>query len=217
MLMAGNVTAVEAGEPRPHLPYTPAVSAVVFVPVKAFSGAKQRLADVLTPSERERLARRLATHVLAQAAPLPVAVVCDDDEVAAWAHANGATTVWTPGLGLNGAIQHAVDTTDANRAIVVHGDLPLAASLAWLAEADPSTAIVVPDRTDDGTNALSVPTGHGFGFAYGPASFRRHCAEVTRCGLALRIERRGDLALDIDHPDDLALLPAWATPGDSST
>lgn len=187
----------------------------VFLPVKAFAGAKQRLAEVLSPAEREVLAERLATHVLAQAAPLPIAVVCDDDGVAAWAEAHGASVVWTPGLGLNGAIQHAVDTCDAARAVVVHGDLPLAEPLAWLAEADDDTVLLVPDRVDDGTNALSVPTGWGFRFAYGAGSFANHLVESERCGLTAMAVRAEDLALDIDVPADLALLPTWAEPGDA--
>ena len=37
----------------------------------------------------------------AAAGRLPVAVVCDDDEVAAWAARAGATVLWRPGRGLN--------------------------------------------------------------------------------------------------------------------
>lgn len=191
------------------------MSAAVLIPVKGFAGAKQRLAPALDGRQREWLARTLATHVLRQAAPLPVIVVCDDDAVAAWATERGAAVAWTPGLGLNGAVQAAAARAAADRVVVVHGDLPLAQPLAWLAEAAPDEAIVVPDRAADGTNALSVPTGWGFSFGYGPASFERHVAEAQRCGLAVRVVRDEHLALDIDHPDDLALLPGWARPGDA--
>ncbi|MBO0893955.1 MAG: hypothetical protein J2O39_06235, partial [Acidimicrobiales bacterium] len=50
---------------------------VVLVPVKAFAHAKLRLAPALPPPEREALARRMGERVLAAAAPLPTAVVCD--------------------------------------------------------------------------------------------------------------------------------------------
>ena len=59
-------------------------AAVVVVPVKAFSQAKMRLAAVLRPEERAALARKMAEHVLAAAVPLPVVVVCDDEEVGDW-------------------------------------------------------------------------------------------------------------------------------------
>jgi hypothetical protein len=89
---------------RPVAP--PAV--VVLVPVKAFHLAKARLAGVLNRDERAALARRMAGIVLRAAHPLPVAVVCDDEVVAAWATEHGATVLWRPGRGLNPAVQEAV-------------------------------------------------------------------------------------------------------------
>ena len=44
-----------------------------------------RLAPVLGPKARAALAREMAEHVLKAARPLPVVVVCDDEEVAEWA------------------------------------------------------------------------------------------------------------------------------------
>ena len=76
----------------------------VVVPVKAFSEAKARLAAVLDPEERRALARRMAETVLAAAHGLPAVVVCDDDAVRQWASSTGAEALWTPGLGLDGAV-----------------------------------------------------------------------------------------------------------------
>jgi len=56
----------------------------VLIPVKAFGAAKGRLAEVLDGQARADLARSMATIVVAAAAPLPVTVVCDDDDVDAW-------------------------------------------------------------------------------------------------------------------------------------
>ena len=56
-------------------------TAAVLVPVKAFAPAKLRLADALDPPARVALATAMATTVLRAAGPLPVTVVCDDDEV----------------------------------------------------------------------------------------------------------------------------------------
>jgi len=41
-----------------------------------------RLATVLDARAREALGRELASRVIAAAAPVPVLVVCDDEEVA---------------------------------------------------------------------------------------------------------------------------------------
>ncbi|MFL6205855.1 MAG: hypothetical protein ACJ739_10940, partial [Acidimicrobiales bacterium] len=60
-------------------------AAAVLVPVKAFGHAKQRLGDVLDASARRALAMAMAETVLRAAGDLRAAVVCDDDEVHAWA------------------------------------------------------------------------------------------------------------------------------------
>ncbi|MGE3620302.1 MAG: 2-phospho-L-lactate guanylyltransferase [Acidimicrobiia bacterium] len=186
------------------VPSSERTGAAVVVPVKAFSRAKERLAGVLSPPERADLARRMATTVVAAARHLPVAVVCDDEEVRVWAEAAGAEAIWTPGLGLDGAVEAGVAhlaRRGIGRAVVAHADLPLATDLAWLADFDGVT--LVPDRRRDGTNAACVPTGAGFRFAYGAASFTRHRAEATRLGLPYRIVADERLSVDVDLPADL--------------
>lgn len=181
-----------------------AVDAAVLVPVKAFDRAKVRLAPALDARQRAALARSMAEGVLRAAGGLRVAVVCDDDDVAAWARGHGAEVVWTPGTGLNGAVTVGVAALAASgvaRVIVAHADLPLADDLTWLA--DDHGVTIVPDRRDDGTNVLAVPAASGFRFAYGPRSFEAHIEEAQRLGLSLRIERRADLAWDVDVPADL--------------
>lgn len=178
--------------------------AVVLVPVKSFAEAKRRLAPGLEPAERRRLARAMADQVLTAASPLCVAVVCDDAEVMAWARRRGALVVWEPGRGLNGAVQAGVARlrdAGASRVIVAHSDLPLATTLAWVADFDGVT--LVPDRSDDGTNVVCVPTACEFRFSYGPGSFTRHRAEAGRLGLALRVVREPLLGHDVDLPADL--------------
>lgn len=180
-------------------------TAAVVVPVKAFNAAKLRLSPALDPTARAVLARELAGTVVAAAAPLDVVVVCDDDEVRAWAGELGARVVWCPERGLNGAVADGVAflrDEGVERAVVAHADLPLATSLGWVGEFDGVT--LVPDRRHDGTNVLAVPTGSGFGFAYGPGSFGRHRAEAEALGLPVRVVEDPALAWDVDFPADLA-------------
>lgn len=175
------------------------------MPVKAFTAAKLRLASALDPPARAALARQLADVVVAAARPLPVVVVCDDDEVRDWALAAGADIVWCPGRGLNGAVADGVAALAErgyDRAVVAHADLPLARELAWVAEFPGVT--LVPDRRRDGSNVLAVPTASGFGFAYGAGSFARHRAEAARLDLPLRIVDDAALRWDVDLPADLA-------------
>jgi 2-phospho-L-lactate/phosphoenolpyruvate guanylyltransferase len=183
----------------------------VLVPVKAFAHAKGRLTTALDDIDRRELVRRMADQVLRAAAPLPVAVVCDDPEVARWARGRGALVLWEPGRGLNGAVQSGVSQLaekGVRRVVVAHADLPLARDLALLVGFDGVT--LVPDLRDDGTNVIELPADAGFRFSYGQGSFERHLAECDRLGLAVRVVREPFLSYDVDWPSDLPgrVLPA---------
>jgi 2-phospho-L-lactate/phosphoenolpyruvate guanylyltransferase len=176
----------------------------VLIPVKSFDQAKRRLHMTMTNPERADLARAMAERVVGAAHPLPVAVVCDDRDVAQWARLRGALVVWEPGQGLNGAVEAGVKHLLANgvtQVTVAHADLPRAADLALVGEAAGIT--LVPDRYGNGTNVIAIPADAGFRFSYGPGSFARHRSEAARLGLPLRILDRPDLAHDIDEPADV--------------
>jgi 2-phospho-L-lactate guanylyltransferase len=187
----------------------------VLIPVRAFGSAKGRLAPALDGPARAELARAMADTVVTAADPLPVAVVCDDREVADWARARGCLVIWEPGGGLNGAVSAGVAAlagAGTEQVIVAHADLPLARDLGVAAGFEGVT--LFPDRHDDGTNVACVPAAAGFRFQYGPGSFRRHVDEAARLGLPLRIVRHPDLAVDVDVPADLAAAaPASARRG----
>lgn len=201
--------------PPGPIPDLHAVSAAVVVPVKAFGQAKVRLAPTLEPATRAELARAMAARVLRAARPLPALVVCDDEEVRAWTERQGAEALWTPDLGLNGAVEAGVAhlaRRGVERAVVAHADLPLATELAWLARFDGVT--LVPDRHHDGTNVACVPASAGFRFAYGPGSFAAHRAEAARLGLAVRLVPDEHLGWDVDVAADLTPPPHLHLPVD---
>lgn len=179
----------------------------LLVPVKSFARAKVRLAGALGSAERRALAEDLASRVLRASSGMPAFVACDDPEVADWARAHGADVLWTPGLGLSGAVAAGVERLadlGFDLAVVSHADLPLVTSLDGIGVQNRVT--LVPDRRLDGTNVACVPTRSGFRFAYGPASFQRHCAEARRLGLGPSVVYDWRLACDCDVPDDLVLL-----------
>jgi 2-phospho-L-lactate guanylyltransferase len=177
----------------------------VLVPIKSFRNAKVRLSPALPPEERAALAKRMADRVLSAAGPLPVSVVCDDIDVASFAEAHGAEVIWRPGLGLNAAVtdgvEHLTDEHAAVEVIVAHADLPLADDLTRLVGFAGIT--FVPDRRDDGTNVVCIPTGLQFTFSYGPSSFERHRAEADRLKVPYRVLRDPRLGWDVDVPADL--------------
>lgn len=179
----------------------------MLVPVKSFAKAKLRLAGALDPPARRALAAELASRVLRATSPDPAYVACDDPEVAAWAEHRGARVLWTPGLGLSGAVAAGVSRLAADGfdlAVVSHSDLPFVESFDGVGTEGEVT--VVPDRRLDGTNVIAVPTGVGFRFSYGRGSFARHLAEARRLGLAPLVRYDWSLAIDLDVPADLALV-----------
>lgn len=179
----------------------------LLVPIKALRDAKLRLAPVLAPAERVALAKELAAGVVRAAGPMPVSVVCDDHETAAFAESLGASVIWTPGRGLSGAVGAGVATLAAEGAslvIVSHADLPMVQGFEAIT--DEGAVTLVPDRRRDGTNVLAVPAGAGFRFSYGPGSFERHRREAARLLLPELVIEDPYLAADVDLPRDLQLL-----------
>ena len=173
----------------------------VVVPVKSFARAKARLAPVLDEHARSDLARTMAERVLAAAGSLPVTIACDDEEVAEWARSRGAAVAWTPGTDLNGSVTAAIASLDASRVVVAHADLPKARDLTIVV--GDTGVVIVPDRHRAGTNVMSLPTGTGFVFQYGPGSFDLHRAEAARVGLDVLVIEPPDLTWDVDEPADL--------------
>lgn len=180
----------------------------LLVPVKAFTEAKHRLAAALGDAERAALARRLGAIVLGARGSLDAFVACDDGAVADWAVEAEAFVLWTPGLGLSGAVNAGVAYLAAHGfdlAVVAHADLPFVESFDGFGREEDVT--IAPDWRRDGTNVCAVPTRAGFNFAYGPGSFARHRAEARRLGLALEVVEDDRYGRDIDVPDDLGLIP----------
>lgn len=201
---------------RTVTPVPPTGHVAVLIPVKRFGAAKGRLSGLLAGAQRAELARWLADRVIAAAAGLPTFIACDDDEVASWADGVGAEVLWSPGLGLNGAVDVGRSTVAGkgfDHLVIAHSDLPLASDLAGLVT--PGTVCLVPDRRRDGTNVMALPVGARIAAAYGGGSFSRHLDQAMQTGL--RVELRADprLAIDVDNPDDLAhpavepILPPW--------
>jgi 2-phospho-L-lactate guanylyltransferase len=195
------------------------VQVAVLVPVKRFRAAKGRLIGTLTPEDRARFARWMATGVIAAARELPTFVACDDDGVADWAEQHGAQVIWGKGLGLNGAVDDGIEQIakhDIDHIVVAHADLPRPANIAVVARAGCIT--LVPDRRRDGTNVMAFPTATPLRASYGGGSFGRHLAQALALAdpaVAVEVRSDPDLSLDLDTPTDLThplireVLPEW--------
>lgn len=184
------------------------------LPIKALSGAKERLADVLSPEERAGLAESMARDMLAAltatAGLAGVLVVSNDREVTTLAGKYGVTILGEEGNGLSAAVTMAADHLAGEQVpamMVIHGDIPLATpadleSLLEVVQTAPSVTIV-PCRKEDGTNVMICSPPDAVPFHYGPGSFRAHTRAARDTGIEARIADLPTLALDIDTPEDL--------------
>ncbi len=185
----------------------------IIIPIKAFHQAKERLSDLLTPAERFILAKLCAQKVLNASVGYQIFVVCDDQEVAEWARLQNANVVWQTSVGLNNAVNDGVAAVRARNfdlAMIVHSDLLLATGFSHLLnDCEPQTLTtsitIVPDRHEDGTNVMVVPTVADFEFAYGRNSFIEHQKIAKNCNLTVRIIHDRYLSVDIDTVQDLDL------------
>lgn len=187
-------------------------STAALIPVKSFADGKTRLRGALTDAERDDLARSLATAVLRACTPISPHVVCDDDDVASWARAHGATVIRQDRPGLNEAVTHGAHhlaEAGYDRILITHGDLADPSGLVGLLALD--GVVLVPDHAKDGTNVVVVPAHAGFRFSYGPNSFARHLSEAERIGVAIHVVVDDGLSLDVDDPGDLVAFRSATT------
>jgi len=193
------------------------VSTVVAVPVKDLVNAKQRLIPILSPSERGDLARAMLEDVLdalVRARLGEILVVTRDPSVEALARRQGAGTLGEDAnRGHTEAVAHAQRAAlarGARRFLTIPGDVPcvtpgeLRALAGALGEA-PGAAFV-PSLSGFGTNAALLEPPDAMPLKFGEPSFDNHLVAARAAGLRPLVRRLPGLGLDIDAPEDLALL-----------
>jgi 2-phospho-L-lactate guanylyltransferase len=193
------------------------VSAVVAVPVKDLVNAKQRLIPFLSPSERGSLARAMLEDVLdalARAQVGLVLVVTRDPAVEVLARRHGAGILGEEAnRGHTEAVAHAQRAAlarGARRFLTIPGDVPCVTpgELAALAEAslEAPGAVFVPSLSGFGTNAALLEPPDAMTLKFGEPSFDNHLVAARAAGLRPLVRKLPGLGLDIDAPEDLALL-----------
>lgn len=188
------------------------------VPVKPFGEGKSRLAQTIDRAQRDALSRRWLTTVLTTAKAWGgfkgMVVISHDPAVWALAEALGARPVKETGEGLNPALEQArVVALDAGAEaiLVLPSDLPLltVSDLVELGDlALEGRGVVIAPSHDGGTNALLLRPPDAIPYGFGAASFARHLAFTQAAGLPYRVYHSHTLALDVDHPEDLAAVSA---------
>jgi 2-phospho-L-lactate guanylyltransferase len=186
------------------------------VPVKRLSLAKQRMAPVLSQSERTMLARVMLNDVLAtlHATPeLAGTIVISSDPMAEQLARQFDACIVSDSMetGVNDAVRQGLAILDdKTAALVVPADVPFAtvdeiqAVIRSLSQHD---VVLVPALSDGGTNALAVRSSGLIAPSFGEDSFDHHLAGAKKKSLRCGIVRCDGLGHDIDRPEDLVSVP----------
>ena len=185
------------------------------VPVKDIENAKQRLAYVLKPHERQQLFRIMLEDVFTALAEVDqlagVMVVTGDAWAIEFAEKYGFQVMFeTENLGHT----HAVMTTARKLAeqgvsgmLTLPGDVPLVTSDEIVkiirAHRDTPAFTIVPARDKLGSNAIACSPPDIMVLRFGDNSFYPHLETARRTGIEPQVLELPGLALDIDRPDDL--------------
>jgi 2-phospho-L-lactate guanylyltransferase len=188
-----------------------------FVPLKHPACARHRLLDALTAKQRHSMYFTLARRIITALRDVPLVrdtvIVTSSAEVEIFAGHLGVRVMHQMrDEGINCACEAAIaSTVGITNALIVAGDLPLVSSesltaLLQGAHLQERGVTIVPDRRHVGTNALVCTPADAIRLRFGPNSFAAHLRTAQEHGLEARIFESGELALDIDEPEDL---DAW--------
>jgi 2-phospho-L-lactate guanylyltransferase len=185
------------------------------VPVKEFTGAKQRLASLLNPEQRELLAATMLEDVLAALAGATrlagIMVNTVDPRAAALADRYGAEVV-TDGArdGHTGAVNGMARILAARgdgALLTIPGDVPRVTSREVDAVASSSppapSFTIVPAHDELGSNAVLCAPAFAVPLRFGDDSYFPHLMAARRLGIEPAIVRLPGIGLDIDRPVDL--------------
>ncbi|MGD9879752.1 MAG: 2-phospho-L-lactate guanylyltransferase [Reyranella sp.] len=186
------------------------------VPIKELDGAKQRLASLLTPAQRRALIEVMMGEVLEAVAGAKrlagILVVTLDPQATVLGRRLGARIV------IDGAREgHTGSVTAGLRLLAGEGrggmmtvpaDIPAATADefdAVLAAHRPGPSFTISPAHDDlGSNAVICSPPDSVPLRFGDNSYFPHLDAARRSGIEPTILRQPGIAMDIDHPVDLA-------------
>jgi 2-phospho-L-lactate/phosphoenolpyruvate guanylyltransferase len=192
---------------------------MILVPIKDLRGAKQRLSRILSPEERTQLARAMAEDVFDALTPLAsdpgVAVVSGDVWASQQAKARKFTIIFDDVQdGETAAIEMATSlclNSGTDFSVVFPADIPLITAeevLNVLSAMPAKGCVVVPAGDGRGTNGILRRPANLIPLRFGNDSLLPHLAAARATGHEVIVRQLAGIALDVDRPDDLALLLA---------
>jgi 2-phospho-L-lactate guanylyltransferase len=183
------------------------------IPVKDLAATKSRLTPPFTLDQRAALTLDMLMRVLAVCTALRrferITVVSPDETVLMVAEEMGAAPLRQRSTGLNPALEEAREDAmmrGADAILILHADLPrlAAAELGIMLDLLPAApgAVLAPDDTGTGTNALLLAPPDALPFHFGTGSFALHRAAADAAGVPYVIAHASGIAGDVDTPDD---------------
>jgi 2-phospho-L-lactate guanylyltransferase len=188
------------------------------LPAKDFVDAKQRLAPVLNPAQRNALFRAMLEDVVAMLVTVRgldgILMVTRDRAAGALARLYGLRVLYEDkNRGQSAAVAAAARLLAEESAagiITVPGDAPLATAeeieQVIAAHGTAPAMTIVPSHDHRGSNCIAVSPPELIEFRFGHDSFDPHLAEARKAGVEAMVLALPGLALDIDTPDDLHIL-----------
>ncbi len=215
------------------------------IPIKGLDQAKQRLAPLLSATERRALMAHMIDDVLSALGRCPgitgLVVVSDDADVQVQVRAYGARILAEPpaedieSLSENAlcnkqargfarlnqvyAMAAKILASEGERGVLLlPADLPRisAADIEAILEIHADPGVtIVPATADGGTNAMVLSPPDIIAPGFGELSCQRHCASARAKGIEARVLKLPGPGLDVDTVEDLRAL--LALPAGSGT
>ena len=188
------------------------------VPIKNFDRAKERLAGILTASERRSLFTAMLEDVLQTLSQCPaltgIVLVTREPQAQILGQRYGARSlIEQSNLGHTAASTLGARSLAANKGtsmLQLPADMPLIKpddiNALILAHGNGPAITLAPSRDHRGSNAVLCTPPDLLPLQFGDDSFKPHLAASRALNIEPAVVERPGLALDIDTPDDLVAL-----------
>jgi 2-phospho-L-lactate guanylyltransferase len=190
----------------------------LLLPIKDLRQAKQRLAPLMSPKERCRLAQAMLGDTIRAVRGVQradkVFVVTNYPPAMRAAEENGWELLREEQQISESVSVDAASRQCADRGVTSLLRLPLDVPLVRSGDIDELLAVecsapalvIVPSRDGTGTNAILRTPPALFPSHFGTGSFAKHCAEAERVSAQIVIRRNARLEMDVDDEADLRAL-----------